>query len=53
VNDRITVVHHALGTDFGHGDASDIWAHIKRESTISPAESRELIRRRLAEFAAL
>jgi hypothetical protein len=52
VNDRVTVVHHALGTDFGRGDASDTWTNIKKESTISPAESRELIRRRLTELTA-
>jgi uncharacterized protein DUF5753/helix-turn-helix protein len=52
VNDRITVVHHALGIDFGRGDAGETWTAIKDESAVSPAESRALIRRRLAELTA-
>lgn len=52
VNDRITVAYHALGADFGHGDATDIWAQIEQEVTLSPDESHQLIRRRLAELTA-
>jgi hypothetical protein len=50
VNDRITVVYSALGTDFGQCDASGVWTQIEQELTLSADESRELISRRLADL---
>ncbi len=51
VKDRVTVVHNALGIDFGYGDASDILTEIE-ELALPPDESREVLRRHLAELTA-
>ncbi|MGH3391371.1 MAG: helix-turn-helix domain-containing protein [Actinomadura sp.] len=50
VNDRISLDHTILGTDVSRGDLTEIWTHIERESAASPDESRDLIRRILAEL---
>jgi transcriptional regulator with XRE-family HTH domain len=50
--DRLSLVHTMLGTDFGRCDLTDTWTLIEEESAISPDESRDLIRRLLAELTA-
>lgn len=42
--DRLTLVHTILGTDFAPAHLTDTWTHIE-ESTLSPDDSRDLIRR--------
>lgn len=51
-DERITLVHTVLGTDFGRGDLTDTWKLIEEQSAISPDDSRAMIRRLLAELTA-
>lgn len=44
VSDRLTLVHSALGTHFAPGDLSDIWELIEQGETLSPDDSRDLMR---------
>jgi transcriptional regulator with XRE-family HTH domain len=44
VSDRLTLVHSALGTHFAPGDLSDIWQLIEQGETLSPDDSRGLMR---------
>lgn len=52
VNDRLSLVHTILGTDFGHGDLTDTWNFIREKSAISPDDSRDLMREILAKHEA-
>jgi transcriptional regulator with XRE-family HTH domain len=49
-DERLTLVHTVLGTDFGYGDLTDTWKLIEEESAISPDDSRALIGRLLDEL---
>jgi transcriptional regulator with XRE-family HTH domain len=48
VKDRLTLVHHVLGTDFGPGDLTGTWNLIEEESALSPDDSRDLLCRLLS-----
>jgi transcriptional regulator with XRE-family HTH domain len=49
VEERLTLVHSALGTYFAPGDLSGTWAGIEQDDALSPEDSRALIRRLIAD----
>lgn len=51
INDRVSLVHGALGIDFAHCDLTDKW-ELLREVTLSPHASRDLIAGLLADIPA-
>jgi hypothetical protein len=49
VNDRLTMVHSILGTHFAPTDLTDTWTHIEQSETLSPDDSRALIRQLISD----
>lgn len=52
VEDRLTLVHHVLGTDFAPEDLTSTWTLIEDESTLPADESRDLLQRILDRLTA-
>jgi hypothetical protein len=47
VEDRLTLVHHVLGTDFAPDDLSGTWTLIEEKSALPPDDGRDLLGRLL------